>query len=142
MVAMRSLVKQAFWRELALGREAREQADLGSAIAHFERAHILGQRYLFLHFYAHWQLLRVAVQRNDVREALGQLVRLFAVLPGYLSGWVPKGNTGSANVSALQPMAVPSDLEPLVATHNIAQAVTIRALLLGGAAIVYWAFAG
>ena len=136
---MQSAVKDAYERELTLGEQAHAQGDLGAAVAHFERAHILGQRYLIPHFYTHWKLLAVARQRGDLREMRGQIVRLIAVVPGYLSGWVPKGNTGSANVSALRPMRPPADLAPRIAGHNVARDVAMRVLLLGLAAAIYYA---
>ena len=43
----------------------------------------------------------------------GQLFRIPAALTKSRI-WVPRGNTGGANVSAFAPMAVPADLAPLV----------------------------
>lgn len=131
-------VKEAYEQELVLARQARRKRSLDDAIAHIERAHILGQRYLFPHFYTHALLLAIAVERADIRETVGQVVRLIAVVPGYLSGWVPKGNTGSANVSALRPMTPPEDLAPLLAGHNVARDVAARMVLWGLAASFYY----
>lgn len=43
------------------------------------------------------------------REVLGQIVRMIGSA-GSLVGAVPIGNTGRANVSAIKPMPIPSDL--------------------------------
>lgn len=131
-------LKKAYQRELALARDARRERDFDAAVSHLERAHILGQRYLFPHLRTHVLLLMVAIQRAQLREMAGQIMRLIAVLPGYLSGWVPKGNTGSANVSALQPMTPPDDLAPLIACHSVARDVAVRVFLWGLAAAVYY----
>ncbi len=136
---MRSAVRLAYDHELTLANEARTQGDLDVAVQHLERAHILGQRYFIAHLRTHWMLLEIARRRSDRNEIVGQIIRLFAVLPGYLSGWVPKGNTGSANVSALKPMTPPSDLVPLLANHNVARDVAIRILLLVLATMIYGA---
>jgi arylesterase / paraoxonase len=138
---MRSDVKEAYKRELALARQARRARDLEGAVVHLERAHILGQRYLLPHFHTHALLFAVAAQRVDAREMAGQVVRLIAVVPGYLSGWVPKGNTGSANVSALLPMKPPEDLAALVATHSVARDVAVRVVLWSVAAFAYYMIA-
>ena len=138
---MRLAVKEVYTHELALAREARRSLDYESAVTHLERAHILGQRYLFAHLHTHTLLLAVAAERADVREMIGQIIRLIAVVPGYVTGWVPKGNTGSANVSARQPMTPPDDLAPLIASHCIARDVVLRILLLVLAALIYHVFA-
>ena len=137
---MRLKVKEAYQREIALARQARQERDFDGAVAHLERAHILGQRYLFPHLYTHVLLLAVASRRAQLREMAGQIMRLIAVVPGYLSGWVPKGNTGSANVSALQPMTPPDDLAPLIASHSVARDVAVRVFLWGLAAAAYYVF--
>lgn len=136
---MRSDVKQAYKRELALASQARNARELDVAVTHLERAHILGQRYLLPHLRTHWLLFAVASQRVDTREMVGQIVRLAAVVPGYLTGWVPKGNTGSAKVSALLPMPPPTDLVPLVATHNVGRDVALRVALWALAVFIYQA---
>jgi hypothetical protein len=138
---MRQAVKEAYKREIAIADQARRLRDFERTVTHLERAHILGQRYLFAHLKMHVLLFAVAVERADLREMMGQVLRLIAVVPGYLSGWVPKGNTGSANVSALQPMTPPGDLAPLIAGHSIARDVALRAFLWGLAAAMYYVFA-
>lgn len=137
---MRLSVKDAYKHELALAGQARRLRNLDGAVAHLERAHILGQRYLFAHLNTHVLLFAVASQRLNVREMVGQIIRLIAVVPGYLTGWVPKGNTGSANVSALKPMTPPDDLAPLIASHSVARDVAVRVFLWALAATIYYGF--
>jgi len=58
-------------------------------------------------------MLSVGWARRDARELAGQLSRLVAAAL-FSRLWVPAGNTGGANVSALRPMPVPDDLRALL----------------------------
>jgi Protein of unknown function (DUF3703). len=100
----------AYHVELDAGYLALESGDLGEAFRRFERAHILGQRRTRLHVRAHVAMLRVARRRRDKRELVGQLKRIVAAAL-FSRIWVPEGNTGGANVSALKPMPIPEDLQ-------------------------------
>lgn len=121
--------------ELAHVQQAWREDRLSDAFHHAERAHILGQRYLIPHAHTHWWMLRIGWRRGDGREVTGQMLRLAAVLPGFLTGWIPKGNTGGADVSALKPMPVPDDLKPL-ADFSVGKDVLTRALLLASAFVI------
>jgi hypothetical protein len=110
---MKPGLRDALGRELATARELEARGDFGAVFARLERAHILSQRYAFAHAGVHMQMLRVGWKRRDWREAVGQIVRIFAALI-FSRVWVPVGNTGGANVSALRPMPLPEDLRPLL----------------------------
>ena len=140
---MHLLVKTAYRAALAHARVARSQGDLDAAFAALERAHILGQRYLIPHIVTHLHMLRVGFERGDAREVVGQLIRLIATLPGYLTGWVPKGNTGGANVSALRPMPLTGDLFDLLSNYHVWRDVLRRAalytlLVVAGLVLAVW----
>ena len=103
----------AFAAELAAARAAHATGDHARAFGHLERAHILGQRRTRRHVRVHAWMLRVGWARRDAREVLGQATRLVAA--ALMSKvWVPLGNTGGADVSALRPMPVPEDLARLL----------------------------
>ena len=51
--------------------------------------------------------------RHDAREIFGQGTRTIAALL-FSRIWVPIGNTGGANVNALQPMPIPEDLRAIL----------------------------
>ena len=138
---MRSAVRSAYAKEMTLANEARVAGDFGRAVSHVERAHILGQRYLLPHLQTHWFLLSIARERGDGREMLSQIVRLIAVVPGFLFGWVPRGNIGSGRVSALKPMDLPADIAPLLADDSIARDVALRVVVLGLVTATYLAVA-
>ena len=141
---MKAAYKAAFTIEMDAYRAAEAGGDLDRAMTHLERAHIIGQRYFVTHMRTHLAMLRLARRRNDAREMRGQLARIAAVLPGYLFGWIPKGNTGGANVSAMKPMAAPTDLAPLLRDYSVAKDMAARLLLwtLAALAIVAASNAG
>ena len=60
-------------------------------------------------------MLRLALAERNRREALGQLLRLAVAAPGSAVGRYPVGNTGRADVGLTEPMAVPDDLQALLA---------------------------
>ena len=105
-----SRLDEAFAQEWAQARAARCAGDHDRAFHHLERAHILGQGRAWLHVKSHLGMLRLGWQRRDWREVPGQLLRIIAAAL-FSRLWVPAGNTGGANVSAFEPMAVPPDLQ-------------------------------
>ena len=139
---MKPAVRTAYQQALAIARAAEARGELDTAFSALERAHVLGQRFLRPHIVTHWGMLRIGWRRRDARELRGQIGRLAATLPGWLSGWVPKGNTGGANVSPLKPMPLPADLQPLLADHHVGRAVAWRLVGVAGVALVAKALAG
>lgn len=91
------------------GRSALAAGRFEVALSHFERAHILGQRFVIPHTRSHWAMLRAGWRLRDWREVIGQVPRIFASLI-FSRIWVPLGNTGRSRVSAFKPMPVPDDL--------------------------------
>ncbi len=103
----------AFHCEMQFANDARKENELNLAFRHYERAHILSQKYTFPHIKSHIGMLRIGLLRKDMREIFGQCIRMLAALV-FSKLWVPIGNTGGANVSALKPMPIPDDLKPLL----------------------------
>lgn len=112
---MHPRLKQAFISEMDAALTCYAAGALDAAFAHLERAHILGQRHTWPHIRTHAWMLRVGYRRGDLRELVGQFTRIAAAAV-FSRIWVPLGNTGGANVSALRPMPVPADLRPLLET--------------------------
>lgn len=131
-------IRHAYRNALVAAAAARERSDLSAAFAALERAHILAQRHLWPHLVTHLQMLRIGWQRRDAREIAGQLLRIVATLPGWLTGWVPKGNTGGANVPALRPMPLPRELEVLLAGFDVRRDMLRRVPAYAGLAITVW----
>ncbi len=83
---------------------------------HLERAHILGQPYPVAHTSVHLRMLWFGVCLKNLREIVGQIPRLvFGGVKSFV-GRIPVGNTGGANVNALQPMEIPADLAQIIAS--------------------------
>jgi hypothetical protein len=111
--AMSNAIREAFEQEWSLAGAARDAGHFDAAFHHLERAHILGQRSTGLHVRSHVGMLGIAWQRRNARELTGQLTRILAAAL-FSRLWVPVGNTGGANVSAMRPMAVPPDLRAIL----------------------------
>lgn len=107
----------AIAEEMRAGHACRAAGDLQAAFRHFERAHVLGQCHTMAHVRAHLAMLGIGWTRRDLREVVGQIPRIFAAL-AFSRIWVPIGNTGGADVSAFQPMAIPADLAELLNDKN------------------------
>lgn len=106
---MSMTLDQAYAHEMSQAKERFARGQHGAAFHHLERAHILGQRHTWRHVESHLWMLRVGWAERSVKEVLGQLLRIPAALL-FSRIWVPVGNTGGANVSAVRPMPVPEDL--------------------------------
>lgn len=114
---MNQTLRNAFDLECSLAKSARTDGDLDRAFAHLERAHILSQRHTWPHVRSHLGMLAIGWQRRDVREIFGQLTRIVAAAV-FSRLWVPMGNTGGANVSAIRPMPVPEDLRSVLESRR------------------------
>ena len=110
---MSDALRAAFEAEMARARQDYAARDFGSCFGHLERAHILGQRNYWPHVRSHWWMLKTGWKIADRREVRGQIVRILGSA-GSILGLVPVGNTGRADVSAIQPMPIPEDLAILL----------------------------
>lgn len=111
---MRYEIRVAFNNELEAGYRCMREKDFSAAYRHFERAHIIGQRWIVPHTRSHWAFLLWGFRMTDVAEVLGQCLRLPVGIVGSAVGWLPVGNTGGANVRSTQPMPLPDDLKVLL----------------------------
>ena len=97
-------------REYRAAQKAVEADQIDLAWHHLERAHILAQTRLWAHCLSHWKMLSLAVGQRDLREVAGQVFRLILAPIGNVTGRLPLGNTGRANVSAFAEIPYPDDL--------------------------------
>jgi len=104
-------VADAFDAELGAGRSADSIEQRWAAL---ERAHVLSQPWPLKHVRAHAAMFRLAVRQRDVRELMGQAVRLVVAGPASAVGRYPAGNTGRARVPATLPMPITDDLAQLL----------------------------
>ena len=110
---MRKEMHIAYEAELGSARAAAAAGDIEAAFHHLERAHVIGQRDTAAHVRSHWLMLRLGVASGHWREVMGQATRIAAAAL-FSRIWVPAGNTGRANVSAMKPMPMPDDLRALM----------------------------
>ncbi len=111
---MPKLLKPFYKTELSTAATLLQEGKLQECWRHYERAHILGQRYPLQHCYVHWQMLKFGIKIKSKKEILGQITRLiFGGVKSFV-GTVPIGNTGGANVPPLQPMEIPTDLAAII----------------------------
>lgn len=104
---------EVYEQEVERADQALRREDFETAFRHLERAHVLAQRMTSRHTFIHWRMLVAGLRRGDMREVVGQVPRMVASIL-FSRLWVPRGNSGRARVSALQPMPVPDDLQHLV----------------------------
>jgi Protein of unknown function (DUF3703) len=110
----RAVLRAAWADERAAARAARARGEVAGEWHHLERAHILSQPMAGPHVRTHLDMLGHGLRRRDRREVLGQIVRLVVAAPGSWTERYPVGNTGGANVSALEPMPIPDDLRAIL----------------------------
>jgi hypothetical protein len=111
---MHSTLRAAFDAEMQFARRALAEKNLSVAFVHFERAHILGQWYVRPHVLAHVGMLRIGWHRRDLREIIGQILRIPGGAIGSALGRVPRGNTGGSRVSAFRELPIAPDLRQLL----------------------------
>jgi len=94
------------------------QAEAGGkpcvAFSHLERAHILGQTSTVEHVRVHWHMFLWSIRQRNVRECLGQMLRIVGAAIGTAAGLVPQGNTGGTNVNSFKSMPIPPELAALI----------------------------
>ena len=114
MRSTRTALRDRWTQERIAARSARQRTDADDEWQHLERAHVLSQPMAVAHVRTHVAMLAYGVRHRDRREIVGQLVRLVVAAPGTWTGRYPVGNTGGANVSALEPMPIPDDLQEIL----------------------------
>jgi hypothetical protein len=111
-------LRTVYGSELLAASAAIAEEDTVRAFEHLGRAHIISQRHTWQHVHVHWLMLKLGASNGDWREVFGQLSRIFAASI-FSRIWVPVGNTGRANVSAMKPMPMPDDLRILFERNGV-----------------------
>lgn len=110
---MNPRLRHAIDAEYVLAAQRETEGRVDEAFHHLERAHILSQRHTFAHVRSHARMFGWAWRQRRPRELVGQATRIVAAAL-FSRIWVPVGNTGGANVSAIRTMPVPEDLRKLL----------------------------
>lgn len=97
-------------REIFAAYQAEAQGKPDVAFSHLERAHVLGQTSTVEHVRVHWHMFLWGLRQRNLRECLGQLLRIVGASMGTALGLVSQGNTGGTNVNPFKPMPIPPEL--------------------------------
>lgn len=100
--------------ELHAAVQSETAGDASTAFAHLERAHILGQSSTFQHVRVHWHMFLWGLRQRNLRESLGQVLRMLGAATNTAAGLVPEGNTGGSNISPFKRLPLPADLATLI----------------------------
>lgn len=106
----KQLLKSAFYDQLKLAKEALRNKNYKTSFYHLENAHILGQKHICRHTVSHYWMFKVGIKTKNIKEIFGQILRMFASLL-FTIFWVPEGNTGGSDVSAIKPMRIRKELK-------------------------------
>ena len=106
-------------QELSLAYQARKNGLIDIEFSHLESAHVLGQESTYLHVKVHGLMLLWGWRNKQIKEVLGQALRILGAATKTAIGLVPEGNTGGVNVS-------PFKVLPINAKH---QAIISKAKL-------------
>ena len=114
--ALPAALRPHYRRELESARREFTARNYVASWRHLERAHIIGQPYPVSHTAVHFRMLWFGIRLKNLREIIGQLPRLLVGGVKSFVGRIPVGNTGGADVPALQPMPIPEDLAQIIAS--------------------------
>ncbi len=87
------------------------EGEYDNAFSLLEKAHVIGQLYVVPHTLTHYYMLKIGFLRKDIKEIIGQLIRIPLGIIGSFVGKVPTGNTGGSNISMFKKMEIPKELE-------------------------------
>lgn len=104
------VLKRAFYYHLEKGKIALQNKKFAVAFYEFENAHIIGQKHVYRHTISHYWMFVYGIKTKNFKEIFGQVTRILASIVFTLI-WMPKGNTGGANVSPIKPMIIREDLK-------------------------------
>jgi len=104
----------AFEQEMAVAREFIAAGDLDRAFRHLERAHVIGQAFVYPHAKTHWLMLTLEIRRRQFSAAFGQAIRIILGIIGSAVGVVPVGNTGGTDISMFKRLPIAPDLQRLI----------------------------
>lgn len=102
--------KQEFYNQLILAKKALKSNHFRVSFYHLENAHILGQKHVYRHTLSHYWMLIYGIKTNSIKEVIGQFFRIIASIL-FTIIWVPVGNTGGSNISAIKPITVRKELQ-------------------------------
>ncbi|MEC9282238.1 MAG: DUF3703 domain-containing protein [Bdellovibrionota bacterium] len=115
---MNSKIETQFKKEIEIAKQKMSEKDFDLSFRHLERAHVIGQNYVSLHTISHYHMLRHGVFSGNIKEIIGQIIRLPLGILGSAIGIVPTGNTGGANVAMFKKMPIDPELKLIMKKDN------------------------
>ena len=95
--------------EMTRSYRAQKKGDSAAEFRHLENAHVLGQESTYWHVKVHYLMLLWALRQRDIKEIIGQLVRIVGAACLTAIDGVPIGNTGGSNVHSLKVMPISAE---------------------------------
>tara|TARA_A200000159_G_C7012601_1_gene210403 strand:- start:43 stop:411 length:369 start_codon:yes stop_codon:yes gene_type:complete len=92
--------------EIALANELESEGKLSESFHHLENAHVLGQESTWWHVKVHVLMFLWAIRQRDIKECIGQIVRVIGAATKTAIGLVPAGNTGGSNISPFKKLPI------------------------------------
>lgn len=111
-------IKPYVEQELSLAKRARKHGHVRVEFTHLENAHVLGQASTFIHTKVHVLMLIWAVRQVNIKEGVGQVLRIIGAATKTAMGFIPSGNTGGTSVSPFQVLPVDPKLAAIIAKAN------------------------
>lgn len=111
-------IKPHVEQEITLAKQARTQGDIDIEFSHLENAHVLGQASTYLHTKVHLLMLFWAIRQVNIKEGLGQVMRIAGAATKTAIGFVPSGNTGGTNVNPFKVLPVSPQLAAIITKAN------------------------
>lgn len=101
--------------EIHQAKIAQQTGRFDTEFSHLENAHVLGQESTYWHVKTHGLMLLWALRHSNIKECLGQLLRIIGAATKTAIGLVPQGNTGGSNVSPFKVMPIKPEYEKIIA---------------------------
>jgi hypothetical protein len=114
MGTMTDEIRERITTNLTEARTARRLGNWDHCWQLLKDAHVLSQPWVWPHVRVHRHMLVAGWEAHDVREVVGQFLRLVVGGPASALGRYPTGNSGRARVRATKPMSIRPDLAEIL----------------------------
>ena len=110
-------------QELSLAYQARKNGLIDIEFSHLENAHVLGQESTYLHVKVHGLMLLWGWRNQQIKEVLGQALRILGAATKTAIGLVPEGNTGGVNISPFKVLPINAKHQAIIskAKHSVGE---------------------
>ena len=119
-------IKPYVQQEVEQSQQHRVAGDINKEFECLENAHVIGQGSTYYHVYVHWKMLQWGIRYRNIKEVLGQLLRIVGAATKTAIGFVPHGNTGGSNVNPFQRMPIQPRLATIISQAKHDSKITSR----------------